>query len=253
MYRTNIILALSLIIASLLADYSLANNSTKKTKNTDTFEALAKELEQNYSLTPDQASVTAEFDQELKKYKFAAIEITDNGRTYSAPALPFDTTGLLLLPNIMLAKDQVVTIFKGDETEQVKPFYVSRNNYTILKSKLYENVSVAALAAPTIKSGQSVVSFDLTCKSQCKKTYGVILMKMEGENVYADIHLNYPSKRDFKGAIFNTKGDLLGFNTIKLDAAKVDVKYDRDIYFLITVSELITSMKEEIGRSQKLN
>lgn len=241
-----------LMAISWCASSSFAEDSAKNTKPTPIFESLAKELEKNYFVMPDSVVLSNGFDQELKKYNFATVGIVENGKAYSAPALPFDESGLLLLPNLMLAKNQKVIILKGDESEEVKPFHVSANNYTILKSKLYKNIKIEEFSGEVISQGQEIVSLDLLCQSQCEKTYGLVLLKMGGENMYANMHFNYPSKRDLIGSIFNKNGDLLGFNTVKMDAGKIDKKYDRDIYFLISTAELLTSVKAELVSSRKL-
>ncbi len=241
-----------LIAISWYASYSFAEDSAKNTNPTPIFESLAKELEKSYFLMPVQVEVSTGFDQALKKYNFATVGIVENGKAYSAPALPFDDSGLLLLPNIMLAKNQKVIIFKGEKSEEVKPFHVSANNYTILKSKLYKGSKIETFSDEAIPQGQEIVGVDLLCKSQCEKTYGLILLKMGSENMYANIHFSYPSKRDLIGSIFNKNGDLLGFNTIKMDAGKIDKKYDRDIYFLISTAELLASVKAELVSSRKL-
>lgn len=92
----------------------------------------------------------------------------------------------------------------------------------------------------------------IRCVSRrAKKNYGVILLKMGAENVYANMHFNYSSKRDMIGSIFNKNGDLLGFNTIKMDAAKIDAKYDRDIYYLVSTAELLRAVKAELASVHK--
>ncbi|HOY21812.1 MAG TPA: hypothetical protein PK002_01595 [Cellvibrio sp.] len=241
-----------LMAISWCTNYSFAEGSAKNANPTPIFESLANELEKSYFLIPDQVELSTGFDKTLKKYNFATVGIVENGKAYSAPALPFDDSGLLLLPNIMLTKSQKVAIFKGEESEDVKPFHVSPNNYTILKSKLYKGSKIEAFSDETIPQGEELVSLDLLCKSQCEKTYGLILLKMGSENMYANIHFSYPSKRDLIGSIFNKNGDLLGFNTIKMDAETIDKKYDRDIYFLISTAELLTSVKAELVSSRKL-
>lgn len=70
----------------------------KNTNRTPILESLANELEKNYFVMPDQIAFFAGFEQQLEKYNFVTVGIAEKGESYSAPALPFDDSGLLLLP-----------------------------------------------------------------------------------------------------------------------------------------------------------